>query len=92
MKQILILTLILTTFLIIGCKQEPPQIIERYCFKEPNNEFLNLTHAIDIAMNSECAEQGEFDFNKISCNKDTGTWWIDLEQKKQKSTGDANDQ
>lgn len=72
MKMSLIL---LTLFVISGC------VGEQYCIKKDTNLKLSLTEAKEIAKTSDCT-QGNF-IGEPSCNEITGTWWIDLDLKKE---------
>ncbi len=78
MKNIL-LTLLLTTFLIGGCLQEDStKNEENYCTKTGTDQKLSLPEAKKIALNSECIKEGNLKETSI-CNQYTGTWWIDLD-------------
>ncbi len=52
------------------------------CIKKENNKKLSLSEAREIAINSKCVEDGSLT-DKSFCNEDTGTWWIDLDLKKE---------
>jgi len=43
---------------------------------------MSLTEAKQIALASECGEQGTLKDTYL-CNEDTGTWWIDLDIEKE---------
>jgi len=54
--------------------------IEEFCGKKNTQELLTLADAKKIAIDSECGNR----FKEFSiCNQDTGTWWIDLDIKKE---------
>jgi len=56
-------------------KEKGPQ--EEYCTKKDTGESMSLTEAKQIALTSECGEQGNLK-DTYMCNEYTGTWWIDL--------------
>ena len=59
---------------------EPPK--EESCFKKNTGETMNLSEAKEIALKSECVEEGRLKIESF-CNQDTGTWWLDLEIEKE---------
>jgi len=63
------------------CKISDMQtFVEEHCIKEGTNEILTLADAEQIAIDSECGDR--LKENHV-CNKDTGTWWIDLDIERQ---------
>lgn len=77
MKNMAIIGLvILAIMLISGCVQENPKTLEKYC------KNLSLSEAKQIASASECAKEGKLKETYV-CNEITGTWWIDLNIKKE---------
>ena len=76
-KVLLILGLIV---LVSGCIE--PITIEGYCIDKESGKRLSLSEAKQIAINSECNEQGKLKDTQV-CNEDTGTWWIDLDIEKE---------
>lgn len=83
-EKFVVTGLVLIIFLISGCTQKDTgpdlsvSIPEEYCIKNGTNVELSLSEAYEIAMNSECAEEGELK-DTYMCNEYTGTWWIDLD-------------
>ena len=78
---ILVLTGVI--FGIYRLKQKPSQPSpsikkEESCFKTETSEEMNLSEAKEIALQSECVEEGSL-AKEYFCNESTGTWWIDLE-------------
>ena len=53
-----------------------------FCVKEDTNEKLSLAEAKQIALNSDCADEGTLK-DTYMCNDITGTWWLDLDVEKQ---------
>ncbi len=52
------------------------------CIRKDSGEHMNLGEARQIALASECAEEANLT-DRYLCNSYTGTWWIDLEIKKE---------
>lgn len=73
-----IIMAILGFVLIAGCVEEKPETQDEFCIKTGTGEKLSLTEAKQIALASECGEQGSLN-DTYTCNEDTGTWWIDLD-------------
>jgi hypothetical protein len=48
------------------------------CTESDTGDSMTLTEAKEIALASECVEEGSLTDNSF-CNEDTGTWWIDLD-------------
>ena len=48
------------------------------CVKADTQESMPLSEAREIALKSECLQQGELTGESF-CNDYTGTWWLDLE-------------
>ena len=65
MKKIIFMFLILGSLLLNSCTNE------EFCGD------MNLSEAREIAMNSECTDEGSLKENYL-CNENTNTWWIDL--------------
>lgn len=68
--------------LISGCVQEKTTPGEEFCIKSGTGEKLSLSEAKQIASTSECAKEGKLKEEHF-CNEITGTWWIDLDIKKE---------
>lgn len=51
------------------------------CVKSETKEEMSLSEAKEIALQSECVEEGSL-IEEYFCNEDTGTWWIDLDIQK----------
>jgi hypothetical protein len=49
-----------------------------YCVKTDTGERMSLEEAREIALKSECFEQG-LPKETYMCNEYTGTWWLDLD-------------
>ncbi len=69
--------LLISVIFVSGCVSQ-----EEYCTKADSGESMSLTEAKQIALASECAEQGALK-DTYMCNDDTGTWWIDLDIEKE---------
>jgi len=76
--KVIVLLAILGFVLISGCVEEKQETPEEFCIKTGTGEKLSLTEAKQIALASECGEQGTLKDTHM-CNADTGTWWIDLD-------------
>ncbi len=70
--------LVLIVALVSGCAEEISETAEEYCTETGTGERLSFSEAVEVAMNSECGEQGALK-DTYMCNEYTGTWWIDLE-------------
>ena len=57
------------------CKTSSESFTEEHCTIEGGSNTLTLSHAKEIAINSECGDNLEETF---FCNEVTGTYWIDL--------------
>lgn len=79
-KKFVVFGMVLTIFLISGCIQLDQE--DKYCAKEGTNQRLSLSEGKEIARNSECGEMGELE-DKYVCNENSGTWWIDLDVRKE---------
>jgi len=56
---------------------------EEHCIA-PTGESMSLFEAMQIAIASECGNRLKEPYYEFSmCNADTGTWWIDLDIKKE---------
>jgi len=65
------------------CEFEPcPGESAEFCVKKDTNEKLSLTEAKQIALNSDCVNEGTLK-DTYMCNEYTGTWWLDLDVEKQ---------
>lgn len=86
MKKLILISLLLSLFLIVGCKTtEPltnPSVTGGVCIKEGTGEMMEFSEANAIAMNSDCVKLGNLKENHM-CNESTGTWLIDLNITKQ---------
>jgi len=83
MKRIgilLVLAILVSVYVIMDCC--PPEIIvqNQLCTKQGTEYSLSYKEALDIAVNSECADYVLKETHV--CNGITGTWWIDLESNK----------
>lgn len=63
--------------LLLGTK---PQ--DENCVKTETDESMTLSAAREISQESECVEEGDLS-ETYSCNESTGTWWLDLDIKKE---------
>jgi len=54
---------------------------EESCVKTETGEEMTLLEAKQIALRSECIEEGSLT-GEYFCNQDTGTWWLDLDIEK----------
>ncbi|MBU3956929.1 hypothetical protein KKI19_01425 [Patescibacteria group bacterium] len=59
----------------------PPLGQEEDCVKVGTKEEMSLLEAKEIALESECVEEGNLT-DEYFCNDYTGTWWIDLDIQK----------
>lgn len=64
------------------CDFEPCPAEAEFCVKEDTGEKLSLDEAKQIALNSDCANEGTLK-DTYMCNDITGTWWLDLNADKQ---------
>jgi len=64
-------------FLLVACAQQA-----EYCVKQDSGEKLSFSQAWDIAMKSDCVKDGSLKTSHF-CNEITGTWWVDLDIKKE---------
>jgi hypothetical protein len=62
------------------CKINNTTYTEEYCIDEETSKILTLERAREVAQKSEC---GDRLLGVYSCNKKTGTYWIDLDLKKE---------
>lgn len=53
---------------------------EDYCYKNDTGVRMGLSEAKEIAIKSECGNRLK---DTLICNGNTGTWWIDLDIKKE---------
>ncbi len=53
-----------------------------FCTESDTGDSMTLTEAKEIALASDCIEQGSLKSTSF-CNEDTGTWWIDLDIEKE---------
>lgn len=74
---VLLLAIGITCCIEDGGRPEP-NVEDNYCCKKGTDTCLSLSEAKQIAMASECGEQGTLKDN-YTCNNVTGTWWIDLD-------------
>lgn len=56
----------------------PPLGEEEDCIKVGTEEEMSLSEAKEIALESECVEEGNLTGDYF-CNENTGTWWLDLD-------------
>lgn len=56
----------------------PPSSPEETCIKTGTEEEMTLSDAKNLALESECVEEGSLT-DEYFCNEDTGTWWLDLD-------------
>jgi hypothetical protein len=61
---------------------EEVRVQEESCVRTETGERMGLAEAKDIAYVSECTRQGSLLENHI-CNENSGTWWIDLDIKRE---------
>lgn len=87
-KTIFVLVILITGILVAGsllsvgiAQEEVTAGTEKYCTAK-TGEKLSLSEAKQIALNSECVQDGALG-EKYFCNEDTGTWWIDLNIQKE---------
>jgi hypothetical protein len=55
---------------------------QKRCVKITTGEAMSLSEAEEIALESECVQEGRLTGESF-CNDFTGTWWLDLEIEKQ---------
>lgn len=60
----------------------PSFSFSEYCLNEKTGEKMNLSKAKEIANNSDCVQQGSLKEEHF-CNENTGTWWFDLDIRKE---------
>ncbi|MFH1424617.1 MAG: hypothetical protein ABIG20_02940 [archaeon] len=81
MKIIAVLMLVLVV-LSSGCilvtEQDLAAERAEKCTDTETGEYLTISEAWIIALDSECYAQGEL-AEDYTCNENTGTWWIELE-------------
>lgn len=59
-----------------------PSDQEEICVKAETEEEMSLSEAKEIALGSECVEEGSLT-GEYFCNESTGTWWLDLDIQKE---------
>jgi len=62
------------------CSDGEQTFIEEHCTKKEAQYTLTLTHAKQIAINSECGDRLK---ETYICNEFTGTYWFDLDVEKE---------
>ena len=62
------------------CKISNKTFTEEHCLQEDVGDILTLSHAKEIAINSECGDNLKEPF---LCNEVTGTYWLDLNLEKE---------
>lgn len=55
-----------------------PELFNPVCVKKETDEEMTFSEAKEIALQSECVEEGSLIGNYV-CNENTGTWWFDLD-------------
>jgi len=73
---ILLIILVFSLLIISGCGEV--EVEEEICIDGETGEFLSLSEAREIALASDCVEQGALKEQHF-CNEYTGTWWLDLD-------------
>ncbi len=82
-KILFVVLLCFTLLIITGCIKKPvEQVAEEFCTKKETGEKMSLTEAREVANNSECTKDGPLK-DTYMCNENTGTWWLDLDIKKE---------
>lgn len=81
MKLLFPMLLFFASILFIGCTTLPPDFVNE-CKKEGTAYSMQINEAFQIAQNSECKELVPIGTNNF-CNSGTGTYWIDVEKKKE---------
>lgn len=97
MKLILIFGILVISILIFGCAKEMAETAEEaeeavgeakakleeamLCTDKETGASMSLAEAKEIAIASECA-QGNLIGEQV-CNEYTGTWWLDLDIKRE---------
>ncbi len=64
------------------CEFEPCPAEAEFCVKKDTGEKLSIAEAKQIALNSDCVNEGTLK-DTYMCNEYTGTWWLDLDVEKQ---------
>ncbi len=75
-KIIVVGCLLFCAMILSGCA-----VKNMTCGLKDANTNLSYADALKIAKASDCLKEGLT--TKISCNENTGTWWIDLKTKKE---------
>ncbi len=55
-----------------------PELFDPSCVEKETGDEMTLSEAKEIALKSECAEEGNLT-GRYFCNENTGTWWLDLD-------------
>jgi len=74
---LLLLIILVLAFMLYEKENSQIQIINTNTCAEETGEIMSLEEAQNIAANSECGEKAFL--KTITCNSNTGTWYIDLE-------------
>lgn len=83
-KWVILATVLVLVIGMSGCVSYLPDrgtVEEQYCVA-PGGESMTISEAMEIALASECVENGTLKETSV-CNADTGTWWIDLDIEKE---------
>lgn len=80
--KLILIGMVLALILASGCAEQASDKEDVFCTEAETGERLALSEARQVAMNSECVEEGSLT-DKSFCNENTGTWWIDLDIEKQ---------
>ncbi len=78
MKKLIIL-FIVSAFLLAGCAKT---IEKQWCVKNETGTKMEFSEAKEIAVKSDCVKDGNLKEGHF-CNENSGTWWIDLDIKKE---------
>jgi hypothetical protein len=68
--------------LLAGCSMNLDYPAKEACTKKDTKLSMSIREAMEIAKNSECAQQGAF--KNYYCNDFTGTVWMDMEMNEPK--------
>ncbi|MFA6296406.1 MAG: hypothetical protein WC663_03565 [Patescibacteria group bacterium] len=71
--------LLFASLILSGCASN--NIEDFSCGTKKDSAGMKQSDALKIAQASSCNQEGLT--TKISCNENTGTWWIDLKTKKE---------
>jgi len=72
------LGIVLVGILVSVGYQRKTQTTPILCVKSDTGEKMEFLEAEEIALESECVEEGNL-ADEYFCNESTGTWWIDLD-------------